>query len=258
LLPFSAWGNPLVVLDSGHEPSRPGSIGVCGKEELAYNDELVAEVAEAITKAGDFKILLTRAAGKEVSVSADGAQFLKEEHRANWKENPRLYERASIANRFGAAALISVHHDSTAAKYQEPAPKACQGKDGKRLAKAFRQKGLSVGFSLFVFHGPDEARFQTSLKLAKAIGAGFLAAGRPVSTHHGEAEDCGSCELLDANLGIYHKNLAILRASDVPGVLVEAGVIVDTADEKAVNRSAFRRAAAAAISRGLRETLPRP
>jgi N-acetylmuramoyl-L-alanine amidase len=257
LISPQAGAAPLLVLDPGHEPSRPGAIGVCGKEEVVYNDELAAEVAAALQEGGTFRVLLTRAAGAEVNVSGDGGAFLAAEHRANWAENPRLYERASIANRFAAAALVSLHHDSTAAEYQESAPRACGGKDGKRLGRAFRKKGFRAGFSIFIYKGADQARYGASLAIARAIGAAFRAAGRLPSNYHAEKKDCASCELIDADLGVYHKNLAVVRASDVPAVLVEAGVIVDEADEMAVNRGSFRRRAAKAIRTALELALPR-
>lgn len=255
LLSSTALAQPLVVLDPGHEPSRPGAIGVCGKEEMAYNDELAAEVATALEKDGAFKVLLTRPPGAEVNVSADGDSFLAPEHRAGWAENPRLYERASLANRVRAAALISIHHDSTAAKYQEPLPRACGGKGGKRLNKAFFKKGYRAGFSVFVYRGGDQARYEASLKLARAIGGALRAAGRPLSNYHAEGDDCDSCQPIDAVNGVYHKNLAVLRTSEMPAVLIEAGLIVDITDEKAVNSGSFRRRAAKALRVGLKNGL---
>lgn len=252
LFPLSASAAPLILLDSGHEPSRPGAIGVCGKTEVEYNDALTAAVAAALGATKAFDVALTRKAGVEVSLSVDGELFLNEAHRANWRDNPRLYERASLGNRLQAAVLLSVHHDSTIEAFQEKALKACPGgKDGKRLTASFRKRGWRTGFSLFVHRGEDPARFEASVKIARAIAARFLAMGRTPSTHHQDPKDCGSCRLVDAKLGIYEKNLAVLRASDMPGVLIEAGLIVDVADEKAVNNDRFRRRTARAIAEGL-------
>lgn len=256
LFSTAALSAPLVVLDPGHEPSRPGAVGVCGKEEVIYNDELAAEVASALQE-GPFRVLLTRGAAAEVAVSTDGDTFLAPEHRANWQENQRLYERASIANRFGAAVLLSLHHDSTGAEYQEKAAGACGGKDGKRLKREFSKQGFRTGFSIFIYQGEDKARAEASLAIAQAIGAAFRAAGREPSNYHVESKDCASCRLLDGVNGVYHKNLAILRASNVPAVLVEAGVIVDQADEKVINRGSFRRGAAKAIREALEQRLAR-
>jgi N-acetylmuramoyl-L-alanine amidase len=224
---------------------------------VAYNDELAQSLAAALTEGKAFRVLLTRAAGKELKVSADGASFLAESERKSWAENPRLYERPAIANRVRPAAIISLHHDSTLEKYQEKVAKACGGRGGKRLTQSFKEKGYRAGFSVFVYKGGDPVRYQASLKIARAIGQAFLAMGRPLSNYHADKSDGETAEPIEIENGIYHKNLAVLRASNVPAVLVEAGLIVDVADEKAINSPKFRRAAAKALRGALGASLPR-
>jgi N-acetylmuramoyl-L-alanine amidase len=257
-LSLSAQAETLVMIDPGHEPSRPGAIGVCGKEEMAYNDQAAGELLSALEKSG-LRATLTRAPGTEMVTPNDSDRFLPEAERASWANDPRLYERAAVANRLGASLFLSLHHDSTNAKYQEATLSSCGGQPGKRLNASFAKDGNRVGFSVFVTASPaNPARYQASLKLAKAIGRGLVEKMKRVPNNHKSLlKECGSCKVIDAKYGVFQKTLAVLRSTEMPAVLLEVGVIVDEADEKLVNTNAYRRKMATVLRDAIKASLPR-
>lgn len=240
---------PLVVIDPGHEPSKPGAAGVCGLPEFQYNDAAASRLATALT--ASYGVLKTRNSGQEVEVFDDLKNHLPDSEREKWDLSPTLYARAALANRAGADAFVSLHHDSTPAEHQTSARGLCDGADGKTLAPEFLARHR-MGYSIFVYRSSNQELFSSSLRLARLVAEHLRRdLGRSPSTYH--TEDCSSCQLLDSSAGVWHQNLAVLRAARMPAILVELGVIVESEDELRINTNEYRKAAAAAIRAALDE-----
>ena len=63
----------------------------------------------------------------------------------------------------------------------------------------------------------------------------------------------GNQWLLNPRLGLYrHDNLAVLKRTRAPSVLVEAGIILNRAEEKRLNTGAYRARIIKAIVSGTR------
>jgi len=239
---------PIVVLDAGHEPSRPGAIATCGKQEVEYNDAIVTALTTALN---GYQVLLTRKAQAEVSTDAgELPDYLNVEAQTKWDEHKTLLARAAIANKNEADVFVSIHHDSTAGRWQLNDSALCEGRGGKKLAAAFKQK-YRIGFNIFVDADKPEPCRGLSLKIAQLIAERLLATGRMASDYH--QDDCKSCRSIDSKLGIWHQDLAVLRETSMPAVLIEIGNIVDPDDEAAISSSGFRQQFAQIIKAALDE-----
>jgi len=136
----------------------------------------------------------------------------------------------------GAALFVSIHHDSVQERY---------------LAAPQR----FLGYSLFVSRlNPQAAR---SLACATAIGREMRSAGFTPSRYHADAVLGESRPFADEENGVhFFDNLAVARTARMPSVLVEAGVIVNPAEEARLRDPAVRGTIARAIAEGVRACLP--
>jgi N-acetylmuramoyl-L-alanine amidase len=135
----------------------------------------------------------------------------------------------------GADLFVSIHHDSVRARY---------------LAEAHRFSG----FSLFVSR--NNRQLERSLACASAIGAELRGAGFWPSRYHADPVLGENRPFADEANGVhFFDNLAVARASGMPAVLVEAGVIVNREEERVLADPEVRRRIARAIATGVRNCL---
>lgn len=201
---------PLIILDPGHGPDQGGAMSVQGIQEVAYNDRFVAELAPALEHAG-WRVKVTRKPA----------------------QNLDLVSRPELANQLGAAAFLSIHHDSAQLKYLT--------KIQKGNVAAYKTVQPISGYSLYVSY--EDPQFDQSLELATLLGAELHSLGRAPNLMHAEKIPGESHPLLNRDLGIYqYDHLAVLRHSKVPAVLLEVGVITDIEDEAYVHDPANRQA----------------
>lgn len=139
-----------------------------------------------------------------------------------------------------ADLLVSIHHDSVQAGF---------------LA-AGRQSEFA-GYSIFVsMLNPHPAR---SLACARHIGARMQAAGEQPSAYHAEPIEGENRPFIDRRLGIHrYDGLAVLRAAPMPAVLVEAGVIINPAEETRLGKPETITRLARAIAQGVHACLADP
>lgn len=136
----------------------------------------------------------------------------------------------------GADLFLSLHHDSVKQEFLDDAE-------------------WFSGFSLFVSRlNPAPER---SLACASWIGRRLRAAGLAPSRYHADPVFGAPRPYADESNGVhFYDNLAVARTASMPSVLVEAGVIVNPAEERALDDPAARRRIAAAIAEGVRNCLP--
>jgi N-acetylmuramoyl-L-alanine amidase len=214
---------PLVMVDPGHGPDRPGATSVRGTPEVDYDDAFAALLAERLRRAG-VRAALTRAPGEALDLAGRTARAAAE----------------------GAALLLSIHHDSA-----QPRDLAREERDGR---PAYRATRPIRGYSLFV--SSRNARAEASRRLAEALGRRLLALGRPPALHHAEPIPGEGRPLLDPRLGIYrYDDLAVLANAPCPAVLLEVGVIVDEVDEAHVSDPGRRAALVDAVVQAVRDVL---
>ena len=131
----------------------------------------------------------------------------------------------------GADLFLSVHHDSVR-EYLLP--------------KADR----FAGFSLFVSRRNRHA--DKSLACASAIGSEMRASGFTPSRYHADPVIGENRPFADEENGVhYYDNLAIAHTARMPSVLLEAGVIVNSAEDARMRDPNMRERIARAVARGV-------
>lgn len=233
--------DPIIILDAGHGPSQFGAVGACGKQEVSYNDEIVALLQQRLR--AKYQIYLTREAGQEVKLPEDKALSDKT------PQQQGLLARATWANRHHGALFIAIHHDSTAQRHQIPDESHCP--NGKKLSAEFKKK-YAIGFNLFVWDQPENPQRAASIALAKMLGAQLKKLPIPASNYHlPPDDDCKSCRAVAPDVGVWHQELAVLKHTQMPAVLIEVGNIIDPAQEQLLRSTPFREAFVAQVEEAL-------
>ncbi|MGE3680409.1 MAG: N-acetylmuramoyl-L-alanine amidase [Bdellovibrionales bacterium] len=268
----------VVVLDSGHDPERPsdraraGAAGTCGQPEVKYNDDVTEAIFARFNADRAYKAILTRRAGQEVDIShlspSRHAAHLSPTALARLEDSRTLIGRAAIANSEMCDLFISIHHDSTLAEFQEGHPNCnldpiTQRKgNGIRLKAAFKKK-YKLGYNIIVYEDDtaNPRRIRESKRLATLIAIRFQKnLQRVPSNYHGRDGDClnadgtPDCRDVDPQLGIIHKNVAVLRETRCPAVLIEVGNIADGGkggDEQMIRDATFRKKLAVAVKQAV-------
>jgi len=135
----------------------------------------------------------------------------------------------------GASLFLSIHHDSVKERLL---PRAAE----------------FSGFSLFVSRGNSE--LDKSLACASAIGARLRSAGFTPSRYHADPMLGENRPFADEANGVhYYDNLAVGKTAAMPSVLVEAGVIVNPAEDAKMRDPQVQARVARAVAEGARQCL---
>ena len=237
---------PSIILDPGHDPLYRGALGSCGEFEVSYNDRIVA----AYLKTTSVRVITTRDADQaprilKRTMDAGGAPP------KGYTLKTSLQARTTLANSSKGSLFISIHHDSTAARFITADPSLCQGRGGHTLLPEFKARN-DIGFNVFIDQDPKNPYYRQSLRFAKLLGQELIGIGRkPSNYHYFPEDDCRSCRPVLRDLGVWHQQLYVLRHVRMPAVLVEVGNIADAADEALINSDQFRAQFALALNRAV-------
>lgn len=216
-------GAPAIALDVGHSRPKPGATSARGVHEFEFNRALAQTIAEVLRQRG-MRVTL---------IGADG-------------DMNDLYARTLPAA--GADFFLSIHHDSVQPQYLQS-----WTVDGA----PHRYSDRFSGFSLFVSR--QNPYFAQSLTCAAQLGAQLRAAGFQPSAHHAEPLPGENRSFVDRENGVYtFDNLVVLRTASQPAALLEAGIIVNRADEQTLRQPATRARIATAVADSLERCLARP
>ena len=190
-----------VLLDVGHSAEVPGSKSARRVPEYELNLRLSKRIERSLVAAG-FR-------GTLMLITPGAAR-------------PGLFARVARANTWPADLFISVHHDSVPEWFLE-----VWTVDGKPEGYSDRFSG----HSLFVSTENTEAA--ASLAFARLLGRELKTQGLRYTPHYTSPEmSWRRRELLDAEAGVYRfDQLVVLRDTKMPAVLLEAGSIVNRAEE---------------------------
>ena len=206
-----------LVIDVGHTLDVPGAMSARGMTEYAFNLQLSRDIDKAMTDAGfDKTVLMITARPPPHS----------------------LVERAVRANTIHADLFLAIHHDSVP----------------DNLTKTWEYQGQKngynddyPGYALFVSY--DNGDRAGSLQFGHLLGKALQANGlqytphytEPIMGHYRRA-------LLDSDAGVYRfDQLIVLRMTRMPAVLLEAGSIVNRAEELELGTPERRAKTSAAI-----------
>jgi N-acetylmuramoyl-L-alanine amidase len=220
---FKAKKDIIVILDVGHTDKDSGQISARGVKEYDFNMNLARRVLEELVNTGFISTQMIVMSGSNTHES-------------------RL-QRSKRANDMGADLFISIHHDGV--KNETLMPWQYNGKTHRFLDRF-------EGFSLWVSQKNNE--YKESLSFAKTLADQLMASGLKFTTHHDELTNTAKygriAPLVDRERGIYdaYDNIAVLYESRMPAVLLEAGMIVNRAEEQVLSSPTRRATVAKAVA----------
>ncbi len=221
-----AGAKKLIAIDAGHGGVDPGATGISGVREKALMLNQARELKRRLEATGRFRVVLTR--NRDVFI--------------------RLRKRIAIARRAGADLFISLHADSIAN------PKVRGGsiytlserasdKEAAALAAKENKADMIAGVDLAVqnrevanilIHLAQRNSKNESAKFAKILTKELRAEMKLLGRTHRFA------------------GFAVLKAPDIPSVLVELGYLSNPVDERNLRRAKHRAKVAQAIVRALK------
>jgi len=190
-----------VVLDVGHTAKSPGAKSARGADEFDFNLRLAKQIDHALLEAGFARTVL---------MVTDG------------RANQSLYARVARANELSANLLLSIHHDSVPNSFLEK-----WNYNGKSETFSDRFKGHSI------FVSDDNLDPKDSLLFGSMLGRQLKARGLQYTPHYTE-KIMGRWQhiLLDLDAGVYrYDTLFVLKKTQIPAVLLEAGSIANRDEE---------------------------
>jgi len=190
-----------LVLDVGHTAEVPGAMSARGVPEYAFNLRLAKEIKQKLLDAGFARTVMLVTAGPS---------------------RPGLMKRVALANRAAADLFLSIHHDSVPTRFFQS-----WEYEGKHFNFSDRFKGHSI----FISH--ENAARSASLEFGRLLGAQLKARDLHYTPHYTESfMGSRQRQLADAETGVYwYDQLIVLRKTQMPAVLLEAGSIVNREEE---------------------------
>ncbi len=215
----------LVVLDAGHGGVDPGAIGVSGIYEKHITLAVAREVKTRLERTGRYKVLLTR----------DRDVFI------------RLRDRVAFARDAGAELFVSIHADAIRNRHVRglavyTLSEKASDKEAAALAEKENKADLIAGIDL---SGETAEVTNILIDLAQRETMNESAQFAAVMVD----ELARETRLLRNT----HRfaGFAVLKAPDVPSILVELGFLSNRQDERALRRKDYRGRLAAAIARAI-------
>ena len=216
---------PLVLLDPGHGGKDPGAIGFSGLYEKHVALAAAEELRRQLLASGHYRVELSRT--NDVFIP--------------------LEDRVAIAQRRGAALFVSMHADALADHSVRGASVytlAETASDAQSAALAKRENSADrFGGPSFRNTSPEVARILASL-VRQETRTGSARMQRDVVGSLGH-----DVPLLQNPAR--HAGFMVLKAADIPSVLVEMGFMSNPQDEAQLRRPDHRVRVAAAMKRAV-------
>jgi N-acetylmuramoyl-L-alanine amidase len=199
-----------IALDVGHTPESEGAMSARNVAEFIFNRRLGQRIEQQLKAEGfaETRLLVTEG-----------------------KARRSLVKRVAAANDLRANLFLSIHHDSVPDKFLEN-----WEFEGKKSHFSDRFSGYSVFVSR---NNPD---FKASLLFAELVATEMKARGLQYAQQYSQAiMGRNQHPLLNKETGVYsYDKLIVLKSTQMPAVLLEAGSIINR-DEELMMDSAERR-----------------
>lgn len=210
-------GRPLIVIDPGHGGPDTGTIAASGEMEKAIVLEFAQALSDKLEKSGKYRVTMTRTDDRFIA----------------------LGERVRLARGQGAALFVSIHADALAARSENDVRGAtvytvsdtASDVEAARLAEAENKADAIAGVDLS--SEPEEVA-DILIDLTQRETKNF--------SHHFARSVVGELK----NSAKLHKNplksagFKVLKAPDVPSVLIELGYMSNRDDLKLMTSEAWR------------------
>ncbi len=223
--PAAPGAPPLVLLDPGHGGKDSGAIGISGTYEKHIALAAAQELRRQLAASGRYRVELTRT--RDVFIP--------------------LEDRVGIAQQRGAALFVSMHADALNDHFVRGASVytlADTASDIQTAALAQRENAADR-FAGPSFRGtsPEVAHILASLVREETqAGSARMARGVVSELHR---------DLPLLQNPSRHAGFVVLKAADIPSVLVEMGFMSNREDEAALRQAAHRVRVAAAMKRAV-------
>ena len=210
----------VVAVDAGHHRASPGAISARGVPEFEFNRRLATLLLGELRGRGFTAAFGIGASGEPLS----------------------LADRAELANRGGADLLISIHHDSVQPRYLS---------DWRYGGRELKYSDEFSGYSIF-YSEKNPAPIRSKL-FRQLLGSELRRRGLRPSLHHAEPIPGENRDLIDGEKAIYRfDDLVVLRAAEMPAVLIECGIIVNREEEERLRSPRHQGRIIAAIAGAVR------
>ena len=218
-------GKRIIAIDPGHGGVDPGTIGGAKTYEKNVTLALGRDIKRALEATGRYKVVMTR----------DRDIFL------------RLRDRVKRAREAGAELFISVHADSVVNRKTRglsvyTLSEKASDKEAAKLAAKENKADLIAGIDLTA-ESADVTNILLDLAQRETMNQSALFAKEVVKELKREVK-------LLRNTHRF-AGFAVLKAPDMPSVLVEAGFLSNRQDERNLLSKSYRGKLAVAIARGV-------
>jgi len=216
---------PTVMLDPGHGGVDPGTIGLSGEYEKEIVLDLALAVKEKLDRDGKVKCLLTR----------DNDTFVP------------LPDRVALARAAKVDLFMSLHADS------DPDPeirglsvytlsKTASDSTAQALADKENKSDLVAGLDL-VHANPEVTNILIDLVQRETLNLSAAFAGMVIDEVGHDTHVLGNTHRF--------AGFAVLKAPDVPSVLIETGYLSNRQDEQLLRKPEYRTKLANALARAI-------
>ena len=216
---------PLVMLDPGHGGKDPGAIGISGTYEKHIALAAAQELQRQLNASGKMRVELTRT--RDVFIP--------------------LETRVAIAQRKGAALFVSMHADALLDRSVRGASVYTLGEHATdRQTAALAQHENSAdrfGGRLPGASSPEVARILASLVREETRAGSVRMAQEVVDALRDDTRLLPNPQRQAA--------FKVLKAADIPSVLVEMGFMSNREDEAALRQPGHRAKVAASLKRAI-------
>ena len=218
-------GRPLIAIDPGHGGVDPGARGRSGTMEKFLTLKQAQELRRQLLQTKRYRVIMTR--NNDVFV--------------------RLRERIAIAQRAGADLFLSLHADSIANRHFRGGAvytlsERASDKEAAALARKENKADIIAGIDL-----NDQSK--TVAKILIDLRQRLTKNDSVILAKGLVKELRGSMRLLRNN----HRfaGFAVLKAPDIPSVLIEMGYLSNRQDERLLRDPRHRRKVAGSIVRAI-------
>ena len=218
-------GKRIIAIDPGHGGVDPGTIGYSKTHEKNVTLALGRDIKRALEATGRYKVVMTR----------DRDIFL------------RLRDRVQVARDAGAELFISVHADSVKNRKTRglsvyTLSERASDKEAAKLAAKENKADLIAGIDLST-ESADVTNILLDLAQRETMNQSALFAKQVVVELKREVK-------LLRNTHRF-AGFAVLKAPDMPSVLLEAGFLSNRQDERNLLSRNYRAKLAGAVARGV-------
>lgn len=222
---ISDGGKKVIVLDPGHGGKDPGAIGYSGMYEKNITLSMGKELKAMLDKTGKYKVYLTRSTDKFIP----------------------LRDRVKIARKYKADLFISLHADSTKNRRAKglsvyTLSETASDKEAAALAERENKADVIAGLNL-VEHSKEVSDILINLAQRETMNRSSEFATFMVQEMRDEAKLVNDTHRF--------AGFAVLKAPDVPSVLLEMGYLSNRVEERLLKQQSYRKKLAAATTRAI-------